>query len=992
MVRIVFEFYCIDRLPGNFVFRCAGRRDPDPTPLFPNTKNLVYDAKSIFSKSGEPVSTYGKKKLMKYEYRLLNDILAKAITVEADSFDAVTNEHFLMMTAIQFGLKVNWSKILFSVLEGDGRQDTEEGQGEAVPLTIIEPTPATTAEKSPLPKHKSKKRKLVLPRDSDDETVEERQVTVEVADEEPVVKHTDEVDVIIGQVLVETSQMGKDEAEQLEQTFDETNVEEIFFEDTAVDKLTILSSVWMSLTKILLQQRLLTKLRAARIVGTEAPEKAVGRNQKDEELMSIDDLLMQIFDNMMLPSVTAAEVTKIRLGSSIAINEVQDRDWYYASLPRISIHDKGKEPLEEFDIVKGNPAREMVALICGDVEFLLQLRDQFMKDGNDYWRSSCRLSLFVNKQQIPDRATTENLVPHCFFIEPVQYWGAAPSIIHSWGWYSVCTEVVRYNMFGCLRPVRDVNFCRDIVVISSVVDILEKLPTGFCRESIPLKTFEPPTAVPADDEHVEKRVSVEEAVEEQSIDPTVDTIEKETVSTADEVYSVIAQVLAETAQMEETETAEREQHLETGVGEEKIVEGQAVVKADEVEHWFNLSFKEFAARQADRLVESASETDGERETVAYGIGVGEQQLQTFIEPENRIDASTSYFVTEPVEGMELADVIPTVEENISVDEAMTLEEILLTIPGHISLPSAIGEVTKIQLGKSISIPGVDEGDWELLIQKFLEVRKSNFVPNDGSSATDLKVLDWLSDLHLFVLEELKEQMLAHVIALDRSVFRETTNLDSVVQRAPLLLLTDSGTQENSIVHMDIDQRPDSPPTSANSSMCFDEDDTAATQFSLPDISTDLTEAFAQLRASVEQIHFEQIRHKDDADKLRDILLMHIRDLEKQFSGRFDEQDRLTGLCLTIFAKIFTTKRPCCRWMFSHLNRSSVPNELLDFRAKAEDNHLNLSTQLGFLVDYINRGGDAKKGEGGSSSRPQPPPDDQSRPSGGNGSRADDQSM
>ncbi|KZV22928.1 hypothetical protein F511_38959 [Dorcoceras hygrometricum] len=52
-------------------------------------KNLVYDARSIFSKSGVPVSTHGKKRFMKYEYRLLNDILAKAIIVKAGSFDAV---------------------------------------------------------------------------------------------------------------------------------------------------------------------------------------------------------------------------------------------------------------------------------------------------------------------------------------------------------------------------------------------------------------------------------------------------------------------------------------------------------------------------------------------------------------------------------------------------------------------------------------------------------------------------------------------------------------------------------------------------------------------------------------------------------------------------------------------------------------------------------------------------------------------------------------
>ncbi|KZV34313.1 hypothetical protein F511_38645 [Dorcoceras hygrometricum] len=62
--------------------------------------------------------------------------------------------------------------------------------------------------------------------------------------------------------------------------------------------------------------------------------------------------------------------------------------------------------------------------------------------------------------------------------------------------------------------------------------------------------------------------------------------------------------------------------------------------------------------------------------------------------------------------------------------------------------------------------------------------------------------------------------------------------------------------------------------------------------------------------------------------------------------------------------------------------AAIRSELLDFRAKAEENYLTLSTQLGELVDYI-RGGHAKKGEG-SSSRPQPPPDDQDKYTGGDG--------
>ncbi|KZV49151.1 hypothetical protein F511_43010 [Dorcoceras hygrometricum] len=73
-----------------------------------------------------------------------------------------------------------------------------------------------------------------------------------------------------------------------------------------------------------------------------AGEKAIGSTHSTEEHVSIDDLLMEILEDMMLPSVTAADITKIRLGESINIHEVQERDLYYASLPRISIHDKGK--------------------------------------------------------------------------------------------------------------------------------------------------------------------------------------------------------------------------------------------------------------------------------------------------------------------------------------------------------------------------------------------------------------------------------------------------------------------------------------------------------------------------------------------------------------------------------------------------------------------------------------------------------------------------
>ncbi|KZV55231.1 hypothetical protein F511_29561 [Dorcoceras hygrometricum] len=53
---------------------------------------------------------------MKIQYRLLHDILAKTIYVKAGSFDSVTRDRFMLMTAITFDVKINWGSLLFGVL------------------------------------------------------------------------------------------------------------------------------------------------------------------------------------------------------------------------------------------------------------------------------------------------------------------------------------------------------------------------------------------------------------------------------------------------------------------------------------------------------------------------------------------------------------------------------------------------------------------------------------------------------------------------------------------------------------------------------------------------------------------------------------------------------------------------------------------------------------------------------------------------------------
>ncbi|KZV38207.1 hypothetical protein F511_30223 [Dorcoceras hygrometricum] len=100
-------------------------------------KDKVYDARSLFSQKGVQIDVHGKKKYMKHEFRLLNDILAKAITVKAGSFDSVTVKRFQMMTVIQYGLKVNWGTVLFNVLKDMVDRSQKKAKGFAAQIGVL---------------------------------------------------------------------------------------------------------------------------------------------------------------------------------------------------------------------------------------------------------------------------------------------------------------------------------------------------------------------------------------------------------------------------------------------------------------------------------------------------------------------------------------------------------------------------------------------------------------------------------------------------------------------------------------------------------------------------------------------------------------------------------------------------------------------------------------------------------------------------------------
>ncbi|KZV25817.1 hypothetical protein F511_33702 [Dorcoceras hygrometricum] len=80
-------------------------------------KDKIFDARSIVSMTGEPVSLSGRKNQMKFEFRLLCDIMAKDISVKAGSFNAITVEKFSLITAVVCSVRMNWAIIIQQVIE-----------------------------------------------------------------------------------------------------------------------------------------------------------------------------------------------------------------------------------------------------------------------------------------------------------------------------------------------------------------------------------------------------------------------------------------------------------------------------------------------------------------------------------------------------------------------------------------------------------------------------------------------------------------------------------------------------------------------------------------------------------------------------------------------------------------------------------------------------------------------------------------------------------
>ncbi|KZV28982.1 hypothetical protein F511_44842 [Dorcoceras hygrometricum] len=127
-------------------------------------KDAIFYARSIVSLSGEPISLSGRKNQIKMPFRLLYDIMAKAISVKAGSFNAITVEKFSLITAVVCRIKMNWAKFLFGVLKKMVTSGSKQAKGFAIQISLLLTTfpSLELGESSEFPASKVLTKKTVL--------------------------------------------------------------------------------------------------------------------------------------------------------------------------------------------------------------------------------------------------------------------------------------------------------------------------------------------------------------------------------------------------------------------------------------------------------------------------------------------------------------------------------------------------------------------------------------------------------------------------------------------------------------------------------------------------------------------------------------------------------------------------------------------------------------------------------------------------------------
>ncbi|KZV55047.1 hypothetical protein F511_11815 [Dorcoceras hygrometricum] len=506
------------------------------------------------------------------------------------------------------------------------------------------------------------------------------------------------------------------------------------------------------------------------------------------------------------------------------------------------------------------------------------------------------------------------------------------------------------------------------------------------QEAVPIQIIEPIPATPADDEMEEQPADepipaapADDEMEEQPADevagetivkefdePAVETTAEEIRTTsADDVDIITKQVIADTAQM----GPDAEDH---GVGAPDIEDQPAGTTVGE-KQWFDLPNEYiFAQMDADRPVVTPSDTDEEMETIGAGTGVGDQQLHCFVTADSRTVAAADYFVEE----VEMSDDEQSVDESIDADESMSLEDILLSIPVDVPLPSAGVDITKIILGKDIKIPGVDERTWYLASLPQIPVDdkgKEPLMEKDPVKGNPVKEQFLLILADIECLVQLREKVIDEVVFYSFS-FKKLAELQ-IYDSYFVKLVSSWAEAESTGVAL---QRRKYILLKYRELLIRKFLEARQMNFAPGDVSmADDTTRFSNSLADLQILLSERI----DGRNLDDFQTLRFNEFKKGFLAH--------SAAVTADSMDFRKEFRALNAKVTYLDEqvAATRNDLLEFRAQVQENLNHIADQLSELIAYINRGGNDKKG-GVSSSRPQPPPDDQNRGSGNAGGGGD----
>ncbi|KZV18474.1 dystroglycan-like [Dorcoceras hygrometricum] len=477
-------------------------------------KDEIFYARSIVSLSGEPINLSGRKNQMKMHFHLLCDIVAKAISVKAGSFNAITVEKFSLITAVVCGVKMNWAKYLFSVLKKMVTAGSKQAKGFAIQISLLLATfpSLELGESSEFPASKVLTKKTVLrfvsinDRDGAEEvagaakkkTVSKKRPTAAVGAAVPKKKRSFKKKSISSMELVEVAE----EAIPIQKVLDETRAadapaditqpavtEEKNWFDLPYDDLVKQWEAERPVVTASDTEDEIATVDVAPAVGVQqveefvAPISAVDTLSADEQ-MSLDDILLTIPVDIPLPS-TCMEAWRANFapgqGSSAVDIQVIEllSDLYLYFLEELAKEARNlgltwtKPGCSK--IFEGSP-RDRGAVIArsnSNTRSLCWIRRMLLVDG--LWAVELCADQWA---KIPQKGISTEVPRQRQYDDTLPTMSVFFKLLRK-RWADVCVEFVEFCASPRLLPIGSTQFCRSLQLAEPVSSFAPSCSTVF---------------------------------------------------------------------------------------------------------------------------------------------------------------------------------------------------------------------------------------------------------------------------------------------------------------------------------------------------------------------------------------------------------------------------------------------------------------------------------------------------------------------------------